>query len=246
MQRQVITMAKFWNWAKDEATGERTLRLEGIIFDNDFWADFLDGTTAKKFRTELNSGEGDISVWINSEGGDVFAAAEIYNMLKEYRGQVNVKIDAIAASAASVIAMAGDTIEISPIGMMMIHNPWSYAEGDSAEMKTVARMLDEVKESIVNAYELKTKLSREKISRLMDAETHMNAHKAIELGFADKIMFTENNSAQAFSRRTILNCTHDAIKAKLAAEKKSTPDNRVDAAQFHKRLNLLRIKHWRS
>lgn len=165
-------------------------------------------------------------------------------MLKEYRGQVNVKIDAIAASAASVISMAGDTIEISPVGMMMIHNPWSYAEGDSAEMKTVARMLDEVKESIINAYELKTKLSREKISRLMDAETHMNAHKAVELRFADKIMYSEATILpQAFSRRTILNCTRDAIKAKLTAEKKSTPDNRVDAAQFFKYQDSL--EQWR-
>ena len=216
-------MAKFWNWAKDE-TGERILRIDGAIGDSTWYGDEI---TPKTFRAELNSGEGDISVWINSNGGDVFAAAEIYNMLKDYRGKVTVKIDAMAASAASVIAMAGDTIEISPVGMMMIHNPWTFAEGDSAELKTAARMLDEVKESIINAYELKTKLPREKISKLMDAETHMNAHKAVELGFADKILFSENSTAQAFSRQTILNCTREAIKAKLAAEKKSTPDNRV-------------------
>ena len=244
-------MAKFWNWAKDETSGERTLRLEGIIFDDDFWADIFGGTTAKQFRDELNAGKGNVTVWINSDGGDVFAAAEIYNMLKEYgdnHGLITVKIDAIAASAASVIAMAGDFVEISPVGAIFIHNPWTSAEGDSAEMKTVARMLDEVKESIINAYELKTKMPRDKISRLMDAETHMNAYKAVELGFADKVMYTDNQTqtAQAFSRRAVMNCMTDAIKLKLAAEKKATPDNRVDAAQRHKNLNLLRIKQWRS
>ena len=245
-------MAKFWNWAKNEETGERTLRLEGIIFGDDFWADIFGGATAKQFRAELNSGEGDISVWINSGGGDVFAAAEIYNMLKEYgntRGLITVKIDAIAASAASVIAMAGDVVEISPVGMMMIHNPWTSAEGDSAEMKTVARMLDEVKESIINAYEIKTKLPRDKISRLMDAETHMNAHKAVDLKFADKIISDDSDENQskaalAFSRQTVMNCMKDAIKTKLAAEKKAVPDNRVDAAQLYKRQNLL--ERWRS
>lgn len=234
-------MAKFWNWLKDEATGERTLRLEGVIFSDDFWLDIFDGTSAKSFRAELNSGEGDISVWINSLGGDVFAAAEIYNMLKEYgnsRGLITIKIDAMAMSAASVIAMAGDSVEISPVGMMMIHNPWSGVEGDASEMRAAARMLDEVKESIINAYELKTKLPRDKISRLMDAETHMNANKAVELGFADKIMFADNQAApaQAFTRQTVMNCVRDGIRAKL----KTLPDNRVDVFQLHKRLNLLK------
>lgn len=234
-------MAKFWNWLKDEATGERALRLEGVIFSDDFWLDIFDGTSAKSFRAELNSGEGDISVWINSLGGDVFAAAEIYNMLKEYGnscGLITVKIDAMAMSAASVIAMAGDSVEISPVGMMMIHNPWSGVEGDASEMRAAARMLDEVKESIINAYELKTKLPRDKISRLMDAETHMNANKAVELGFADKIMFADNQetTAQAFSRQTVMNCVRDGIRAKL----KTLPDTRVDVFQLHKRLNLLK------
>ena len=189
----------------------------------------------------MNSGEGDLSLWINSLGGDVFAAAEIYNMLKEYgnsRGLITVKIDAMAMSAASVIAMAGDSVEISPVGMMMIHNPWSGVEGDASEMRTAARMLDEVKESIINAYELNTKLPRDKISRLMDAETHMNANKAVELGFADKIMFLDNQeaTAQAFSRQTVMNCVRDGIRAKL----KTLPDNRVDAFQLRKRLNLLK------
>lgn len=243
MKRQVIRMAKFWNWAKDETTGERTLRLDGVICDDDFLAWLYDGVSAKAFREELNSGEGDITVWIHSEGGDCFAAAAIYNALKEYRGKVTVKIDGIAASAASVVAMAGDVVEISPVGLIMIHNPWTGAVGDSAEMKTVAQMLDDVKETIINAYEQKTKLPREQIAQMMDDETFFHAQKAVEYGFADKIIGEETApTVEISSRRQIMNCMTKAIKAKFKAEKKTAPDNRVDAAQLHKRLELIRRK----
>ena len=127
-------------------------------------------------------------MWINSPGGDCVAAAQIYNMLSNYRGKVTVKIDGIAASAASVIAMAGDTVLVSPVSMLMIHNPATMAWGDHAEMQKAMDMLSEVKESIINAYVLKTGLSRPKLSHLMDAETWMDANKAVELGFADDIM----------------------------------------------------------
>lgn len=118
----------------------------------------------------------------------MFAAAQIYNMLTEYKGNVTVKVDALAASAASVIAMAGTTVLMSPVGMMMIHNPMTIAIGDSKEMQKAGEMLDEVKESIMNAYEVKTGLSRARISHLMDAESWFNAKKAVELGFADGIL----------------------------------------------------------
>lgn len=108
----------------------------------------------------------------------MFAAAQIYNMLTEYKGNVTVKVDALAASAASVIAMAGTTVLMSPVGMMMIHNPMTIAIGDSKEMQKAGEMLDEVKESIMNAYEVKTGLSRARISHLMDAESWFNAKKA--------------------------------------------------------------------
>ncbi len=116
------------------------------------------------------------------------AAAQIYNMLTAYNGKVTVKIDGIAASAASVIAMAGDTVLVSPVSMLMIHNPATIAWGDHAEMQKAIDMLSEVKESIINAYVLKTGLSRARLSHLMDAETWMDANKAVELGFADDIM----------------------------------------------------------
>ena len=180
---------KFWNWkkVKNQETGaeERILELSGTIAE-DSWFD--DDVTPQLFKDELNSGTGDITVWINSPGGDCVAAAQIYNMLAGYKGKVTVKIDGIAASAASVIAMAGDTVLVSPVSMLMIHNPATIAWGDHAEMQKAMDMLSEVKESIINAYVLKTGLSRPKLSHLMDAETWMDANKAVELGFADDIM----------------------------------------------------------
>lgn len=116
------------------------------------------------------------------------AAAQIYNMLMDYKGNVTVKIDGIAASAASVIAMAGTEVLMSPVSTMMIHNPATVAMGDHNEMQKAIEMLNEVKESIINAYEIKTGLSRAKLAHLMDAETWMNANKAVELGFADGII----------------------------------------------------------
>ena len=136
----------------------------------------------------MNSGTGDITVWINSPGGDCVAAAQIYNMLMDYKGNVTVKIDGIAASAASVIAMAGTEVLMSPVSTMMIHNPATVAMGDHNDMQKAIEMLNEVKESIINAYEIKTGLSRAKLSHLMDSETWMNANKAVELGFADGII----------------------------------------------------------
>lgn len=115
-------------------------------------------------------------------------------MLKDYKGNVIVKIDGIAASAASVIAMAGAEVYVSPVSMLMIHNPSTSAFGNTADMQKAIEMLDEVKNSILNAYQLKTGLTRAKLSRLMDNETWMDANKAVELGFADDIMFQNKDN----------------------------------------------------
>ena len=140
-------MKKFWNWIKN-SDDTRILRLEGPIDEESFWGDEI---TPQMFRDELESGEGDVTVWINSPGGDVFAAAQIYNMLMDYPHDVTVKIDALAASAASVIAMAGTKVCMSPVAMMMVHNPATIAIGDTEEMQKAIDMLNEVKESIMNA-----------------------------------------------------------------------------------------------
>ena len=180
---------RFWNWTSSQANeteqGNRELHLEGVIAEST-WLD--DDVTPALFKEELNEGTGPITVWINSVGGDCIAAAQIYNMLVEYPGEVTVKIDGIAASAASVIAMAGDTVLMSPVSTMMIHNPATLAVGDHTDMEKAIEMLGAVKDSIINAYERKTHLPRHEISRMMDSETWMDATKAVELGFADGVI----------------------------------------------------------
>ena len=227
-------MKKFWNWVRDSDEG-RTLYLNGVISEETWWGDEV---TPMMFKDELLAGTGDITVWINSPGGDVFAAAQIYNMLMDYKGKVTVKIDGLAASAASVIAMAGGDVYMSPVSMIMIHNPSTIAIGDSEEMLRAKALLDEVKESIINAYELKTGLSRTKLSHLMDAESWMNANKAIELGFADKIMFMENETPDLtdsliFSRMAVTNSLISKLPKKQK-QKTGTPIESLD-----KRLSLI-------
>lgn len=177
---------RFWNWQPDPTPdGGRVLHLNGSIAE-DSWFD--DDITPAIFNSELNSGSGDVTIWLNSPGGDVVAAAQIYNMLIDYPGHVTVNIDGIAASAASVIAMAASTVAMSPVSMMMIHNPATLAIGDESELGRAIDMLASVKESIINAYQLKTGLSRAKLSKLMDAETWMDARAALDMGFADTLI----------------------------------------------------------
>ena len=200
------------------------------------------------FRSEeLLSGSGDITVWINSPGGDCVAAAQIYNMLMDYKENVTVKIDGIAASAASVIAMAGNKVLMSPVSMLMIHNPMTVAMGDTAEMHKAIDMLAEVKESIMNAYEIKTGMSRAKISHLMDAETWMNANKAVELGFADGILAREEPmeeqpaNALMYSEAQVVNSLMGRIAEKCRIAPKT--EHKTKAEDLFSRLNL--IKNWR-
>ena len=183
-------MNKFWNFATSE-DGERTLHFDGIIAKESWWGDEI---TPAQFRAELFAGEGDVTVWINSPGGDCVAASEIYTMLMEYKGNVTVKIGGIAASAASVIAMAGTKVMMAPTALIYIHNPWSMCVGDSEEMRKAAAMLDNVKEAIINAYELKTGLSRVKLSNLMNAESSLPVQLAIALGFADGMLLDDKKT----------------------------------------------------
>ena len=180
-------MQKFWNWVHDDSGG-RVLRLEGPIDSESFWGDEI---TPQMFRDELYAEEGDITLWINSPGGNVFAAAEIYTMIRDYPGSVTVRIASIAASAASVVAMAGNLVQMSPTALLMIHDPSTIAMGNAKDMEKAITTLNEVKESIINAYAAKTGLSRNRISKLMSDETWLNAKKALELGFADEILFAE-------------------------------------------------------
>ena len=184
-------MQKFWNWIHDESGG-RVLRLEGPIDSESFWGNEI---TPQDFRDELYAEDGDITLWLNSPGGNVFAAAEIYTMIRDYPHNVRVKIASIAASAASLIAMAGDTVLMSPTALLFVHDPSTIAMGNAKDMEKAIATLNEIKESIINAYAAKTGLSRSKISKLMSDETWLNAKKAVELGFADEILFDEKNKS---------------------------------------------------
>ena len=178
-------MKKFWNWIHDDGGG-RVLRLEGPIDSENFWGDEI---TPQMFREDLEAEEGDVTVWINSPGGNVFAAAEIYTMLKDYAGKVTVKVASLAASAASVVAMAGDTVQMSPTALLMLHDPSTVAMGNARDMEKAIAALNEVKEAIVNAYATKSGLRRGRIADLMSEETWLNAKKAVELGFADEVLY---------------------------------------------------------
>ncbi|WP_174842360.1 head maturation protease, ClpP-related [Streptococcus canis] len=245
-------MKKFWKWKNqminqsEEEVTERILFLNGTIAE-DSWFD--DDVTPQLFKEELNSGSGNITVWINSPGGDCVAAAQIYNMLMEYKGDVTVKIDGIAASAASVIAMAGTKVLMSPVSMLMIHNPMTIAFGNAGEMEKAIAMLDEVKESIINAYEIKTGMSRAKLSHLMDAETWMDANKAVELGFADDILKRSETTnmevpqvSMMYSKAQVVNSLMDKLATKCRIENKET-NTGVKADDLLDRLFLM--KNWR-
>ena len=168
------------------------VRLDGpIAADDDLLWGGDSAVTPNRLREALQDTEGELTVYINSPGGDVMAATEIYTMLKERKGFVTVKIDGVAASAASVIAMAGDEVLMAPSAYMMIHNASSVAVGDKREMAHEAEVLEEVDRGIRTAYKLRTGLSDRKLAEMMDAETWMSAAMAVALGFADGIIGEE-------------------------------------------------------
>ncbi|QYR20808.1 Clp protease ClpP [Paenibacillus sp. sptzw28] len=215
----------FWSFRNAADNEDVELRIEGeIISNDDAWIYEWFGipaATPNAFRTALAEHKGkNITVWIDSWGGDVFAAAGIYNAMKEHKGKVTAKIDGKAVSAASVIAMAADEILMSPASILMIHNPWTGARGEAKDMRHAADVLDEVKETIINAYQTKTGLSRNKISRLMDDETWMSARKAMADGFADGMLYAnvaadDNEPVQnsfSFSRLAIQNSADSAMR----------------------------------
>lgn len=242
---------KFWNWAtpvrnENESDDERVLELYGTIAESSW---FDDEVTPQMFRDELFSGSGPVTIWLSSPGGDCVAASQIYAMLMDYKGDVTVKIDGLAASAASVIAMAGTRVLMAPTAMMMVHNPATMAFGDHNDMKKAIELLDEVKESIINAYELKTGLPRKDISKLMENETWMNARKAIELGFADGELTDEKKAVDAEAFAFSSKAVENALLNKLTAKYDRKPDPQpvpVNDAQTSVSENITQPQRGRS
>ena len=225
---------------EENGTEERVLELYGTIAEESWFDDDL---TPKMFHDELFAGSGPVTIWINSPGGDCIAASQIYSMLMDYKGSVTVKIDGVAASAASVIAMAGTKVLMAPTALLMIHNPATMAFGDHNEMQKAIEMLDEVKESIINAYEIKTSLSRAKIDHLMESETWMNANKAIELGFADGILEDEKKTvtavpAYAFSGKEVA----QNLLCKIAEKTKPNPAEKPKEEPTGRSVDMLKAQ----
>lgn len=221
-------MKRFWNWSGPQ--NQRVLTINGTIAE-DSWVD--DEVTPQVFQDELSQGKGPINLWLNSPGGDCVAASRIYTMLMNYPDDVNVKIDGIAASAASVIAMAGTKVSMAPTAMIMIHNPLTIVGGQKEDLDQAAQMLAETKESIINAYELKTNLPREKISAMMDDETWMNVNKAIELGFADDMLGQNKDVTDCYS--------YSDKQSELVLLNKLKPQakSNISVKSLQKRLSLL-------
>jgi len=178
---------EFWKVQNATTKGEGDLYLWGrIAGESSWWSDVI---TPKQFKKDMDA-LGDISVlnvYINSPGGDVFAGIAIYNILKRHKAHVNVHVDALAASIASVIAMAGDTVYIPGNGMMMVHKAWTRVEGNADDLRKMATDLDKIGEAIRSAYEERATISSEEIDALIAAETWLTAAECVAYGFADKI-----------------------------------------------------------
>jgi ATP-dependent Clp protease protease subunit len=233
-------MSKFWNFTSTEE--ENVLRIDGYIAEISW---FEDDVTPKQFASELAKIKGNLTVWLNSGGGDCFAASQIYTMLKEHEGKITVKIDGIAASAASVVAMAGDAVLMSPTALMMIHNPLSLIFGEVEDLERGIEMLSEVKESILNAYILKTGLSRAKLSNMMDSETWFSAKKAVELGFADAMLFDETTETAEemppfmWNRQSMITAAVNAMRKKLPVKQAVQKPAGIPIESLDKRLSLI-------
>lgn len=221
-------MKRFWNWKQNG--DQRQLAISGVIAP-DSWVH--DDVSPQVFQDELNESQDPIDLWLNSPGGDCTAASQIYTMLMNYPNEVNVKISGIAASAASVIAMAGTTVSMAPAAILMIHNPLTIVGGQKEDLDQAAQMLTETKESIINAYELKTNLPREKISSMMDDETWMNVNKAIELGFADDMLGQNKDVTDCYS--------YSDKQSELVLLNKLKPQakSNISVKSLQKRLSLL-------
>ncbi|AQZ46139.1 ATP-dependent Clp protease proteolytic subunit ClpP [Paenibacillus larvae subsp. larvae] len=196
-------MKKFWNMKKT-ANNNGELTLYGNVSEYSWWGDDI---TPQQFRDDLYAlGEvDDITVRLNSPGGDVFAGLHIYQVLKEHKAKVTVRVEGFAGSIASVIAMAGDQVIMPKGSIMMVHNPWTFTMGEASDLRQTADILDTIRDALVEVYMTKTGLQEDELNALLDSETWMTSAQAVEKGFADEEEQTMQISACLRGRTAIIN-----------------------------------------
>jgi ATP-dependent Clp protease protease subunit len=180
---------------------ERSISVFDVI-GQDYWSG--EGVTAKRVAAALRSlGKGPVTVNVNSPGGDMFEGLAIYNLLREHSGEVTVKVLGLAASAASIIAMAGDTVQIARAGFLMIHNCWVVAIGNRHDLREVATLLEPFDAVMGDIYSARTKLEAKAIGKLMDAESWIGGSQAVEDGFADELLPSDQVRQDASARASV-------------------------------------------
>ncbi len=225
-------MTRFWNLKKDaEIPEDGVLDIDGEIVAEEGWFLPEGACVARNFRKALK-GVKNVTVHINSPGGDVMAGAEIYSALREHslngEGRVKVIVTGLAASAASVVAMAGDEILMHPVAYMMIHNPWTFAMGDAKELRKTAKVLDVISEGLISAYEQRTGKDREELKRMLENETWMSAGTAVEEGFADGIFGAEAGAAASAVKPTLMSAKAHGLQEILQRIKAEDPEEKPD------------------
>lgn len=218
--------------------------VKGVIVPNDQKEIYdmfgIDSTSPKSISESLKTADGDIEVVVNSGGGDVASASQMYFELKEHPGNVDVKISGIAASAASIISMAGDKVKMSPTSQLMIHNASTAVRGDHRDMQSASEMLKSVNESAVNAYKIKTGIEEEKLTELMNAETWLSPKQAVEMGFVDEIMFEESHQAVAYTDGMIPQQVIDGVR-NMALKQESTTSKESGGFSDDEKKEIRRI-----
>lgn len=222
-----------------------------IIASEDQWIyDWLEieATSPKSVYREIEAANGEeIEVVINSGGGSVFAGSEIFTALKEYQNNVTVKVVGLAASAASVIAMAGNKVKMAPTAQMMIHNVSAISAGDYRDMEHTAEILKNANETIANAYILKSGMDQKTLLQMMDKETWLTPQQALEYGMIDEVMF-DNNAPQLVASAGLAGLLPPQVVDKIRNMKLDTkkpeesPKQDNQSAILMAKLQLLKLK----
>lgn len=234
----------FWNLKNDaEIPEDGVLDIDGEIVAEPGWFTGPDACVASDFRKALK-GVKNVTVHINSPGGDVIAGAEIYSALREHslngEGSVTVIVTGIAASAASIIAMAGDRILMHPVAYMMIHNPWTVAMGDAKELRKAAKVLDVIAEGLVSTYQARTGKDKEELEKMLANETWMSAATCVEEGFADEIYGVGSNAAASAVRPTMMSMKAHGLQEITARMPQEPEEPQISEEELDKRAEIVR------